>query len=172
MFEHRNITKNKMAEDALGKSVDQLKKERTVARGSFTKQANFLKRSAADMSELELKSEFAILSVNARRVFETNDDYRAGLEAELQATEKDGEEAELDKDKESNLESVANECSQKFNELKSIVQTNLWTRYGRDALQAAFDEAEKACSQADRITIESDNCEAYEVHLAVLENLT
>ncbi len=48
-----------MAEDALGKSVDQLKKERTVARSSFTKQANFLSRSASDMTELELKSEFA-----------------------------------------------------------------------------------------------------------------
>lgn len=49
-----------MAEEAFGKTVDQLKRERTVAKGSFTKQANFLRRSASAMTEAELRNEFAV----------------------------------------------------------------------------------------------------------------
>ena len=35
----------------------------------------------------------------------------------------------------------ASECEQKFNGVKQIVKTNLWSRYGSEMLEAAFEEA-------------------------------
>lgn len=58
-----------MAEETLGKIVDQLKKDRT--KSSFTKQANFLCREAHRLLESELKDEFKKLSSEARNVSET-----------------------------------------------------------------------------------------------------
>lgn len=73
-----NIQTN-MAEEALGKTVDQLKRERTSAKSSFTRQANFICREVHRLLESELKEEFKKFSSEARKVFETNDDYKAGL---------------------------------------------------------------------------------------------
>ena len=47
-----------MVEDAFGKSVKQLKQERTLAKSAFTKLANFLSRGAKSMTEAELREEF------------------------------------------------------------------------------------------------------------------
>lgn len=47
----------KMAVEALGKSLDQLKKERTVATSCFTRQANYLSRKAGALTELGLREE-------------------------------------------------------------------------------------------------------------------
>ena len=78
-----------MAAEALGKTLDQLKKYRMTAK-TFTKQANYLSRKAGYLTELELRQEFAKLSADSRKVIEANDDYRTGFEAEL-AAEEDGE---------------------------------------------------------------------------------
>ncbi|KAK6319058.1 hypothetical protein J4Q44_G00102690 [Coregonus suidteri] len=69
-----------MAEDVLGKSVQQLKKERTTAKSSFTRQANFISRGASSMLQVELKEEFAKLSDCFRKMLDANDDYRIGLD--------------------------------------------------------------------------------------------
>lgn len=95
-------------------------------------------------------------SADARRVFEAND----------------GREAVLNEQTDTNLKIVAVECEQRLDEIKSIVQTNLWTRYGQQVLLAAFEEAEKACEYANSIAVDSVNSEAYEVHLTMLEKLT
>lgn len=63
-----------MAEDVLGQTVKQLKKERITAKSSFTKQANFITRGASSMLEAELKGEFPKLSDCFRRCLEANDD--------------------------------------------------------------------------------------------------
>ncbi|KAM6893985.1 uncharacterized protein FYW49_020328 [Xenentodon cancila] len=103
-------------------------------------------------------------------VIKANDDYRAGLEAELEAqSEDDGKEPVLDEEQDANLKKITNDCEQRFDEVKSIVQTNIWTRYGRDVLEAAFEEAEKACKYAYSIPVESINCEVNEVHLTTVE---
>lgn len=160
-----------MAFEALGKSLDEIKKERTVAKSCFTKQANYLSRKASTLTESELREEFSKLSSDARKVIEANDEYRAGLEAELQSKSKDDEEPVLDDEEDAKLTKVTDDCDQRFDEVKSIVQTNLWTRFGQDALDAAFEEAERACTGAYSIPVESINCEVYEVHLSIAEKL-
>ncbi len=72
-----NHIQSKMAEEALGKTVEQLRRERTSAKSSFSKQANFLCRESHRLRESELKEEFKKLSSEARNFFETNDDYKA-----------------------------------------------------------------------------------------------
>lgn len=79
-----------MAEDVLGKSVQQLKKERTTAKSSFTRQANFISRGASSMLQVELKEEFAKLSDCFRKMLDANDDYRIGLEADMTEDEEPG----------------------------------------------------------------------------------
>ncbi len=81
------VDESKMAEEVVGKSIEQLKKERTSAKISFTRQVNFLSREARRLVEEELKEEFKKLSLAARKVFEINDDYRTGLLAEIEADE-------------------------------------------------------------------------------------
>ncbi|KAM6893410.1 LOW QUALITY PROTEIN: protein NLRC3-like [Xenentodon cancila] len=103
-------------------------------------------------------------------VIKANDDYRAGLEAELEAqTEDDGKQPVVDEEQDANLKKVTNDCEQRFDQVKSIVQTNVWTRYVRDVLEAAFEESEKACKYAYSIPVESINCEVHEVHLTTVE---
>ncbi|XP_073732568.1 uncharacterized protein [Misgurnus anguillicaudatus] len=159
-----------MAVEAHGKTLEQLKKDRTVAKISFTKQANYLCRKASDLTESELREEFIKLSADSRKVIEANDDYKTGLEAELVGI-KDGEDAELSVEQDTSLKKYASECEQRFSDVKQIVQTSLWSRYGSDTLEAAFDEAEKACRHAYRIHVESSNSEGFEVHHTIMEKL-
>lgn len=160
-----------MAVEALGKSLDQLKKERTVAKSCFTKQTNYLSTNASTLTESELRGEFGKLSVDARKLIKANDEYRAGLEAELESKAEEGEEGMLDKEQDANLKKVTTDCEQRLKEVKATVQTNLWGRYGHDALEAALQEAEKACMYIYTIPVESRNCEGYEVRLSVLDKL-
>lgn len=69
-----------MAEDAVGKTIKVLKGERTIAKSSFTRQANFLDKEASTMVETELKEGYNKLHDCFRKVIETNDDYRLGSE--------------------------------------------------------------------------------------------
>ena len=99
-----------MAEEALGKSVKQLKQERTSAISAFTKQANYLSKAADGLVKHQLLEEFYKLSSLARCVSDANDDYRAGLLAEAEAgTEKD-EEVKLDMHQQAELEKTIEEC--------------------------------------------------------------
>ena len=83
-----------MAKETFGKTVKQLKQERTLAKSAFTRQANYLSKAAAGMIKHELQEEFSKLSSLARSVGDSNDDYAAGLLAE--AGTKGDEEVKLD----------------------------------------------------------------------------
>ena len=128
----------KMAEDVVGKTGKQLKKERTAAKSTFTGQANFLSKGADSMVEAELREEFAELSYCRKIVLEANDDYKTGLLAESQEPEE--EDAVLEEKEELDVERTANEAEARFGEVRRIVQTNLWSRYGQYAITTAIIE--------------------------------
>lgn len=155
-----------MAEDVLGKSVQQLKRQRTSAKSSFTRQANIISRGANSMLQVELREEFTKLSDCFRKMLEANDDYRIGLEADIKTQDK---EAGLDEQQEADIDRSVNEGETKLSEVRDIVQTNLWSRYGRSKLLSAILEAEKANDKAANVPVESANLEGYEVHLALLD---
>ena len=157
----------KMAEDVVGKTVKQLKKERTAAKSTFTGQANFLRKGADSMVEAELREEFAELSYCRKIVLEANDDYKTGLLAESQESEE--EDAVLEEKEELDVERTANEAEARFGEVRRIVQTNLWSRYGQYAITTAITEGEKACGRAEKLPVESTHLDAYEMHLTLLE---
>ncbi len=136
------VDESKMAEEVVGKSIEQLKKERTSAKISFTRQVNFLSREARRLVEEELKEEFKKLSLAARKVFEINEDYRTGLLAEIEADESK-DEAVLSAQQDIDIEKTASECDVKFNEVQEIVQGNLWSRYGLHEVTGAISVAEK-----------------------------
>lgn len=116
-----------------------------MAKSAFTELANFLSRGAQSTAEIELQEEFKKPTAEARNVSEANDEYRGGLLADVEANTADGEEAELDKQQEADLEKTINDCETRLDEVRRIVQTNLWSRYGQDELRAAIREAERAC---------------------------
>ncbi|XP_054861306.1 uncharacterized protein LOC129347620 [Amphiprion ocellaris] len=155
-----------MAEDVLGKSVKELKKERTTAKSSFTRQANFISRGASSMLQVELKEEFTKLSDCFRKMLNANDDYRIGLEADIKT---ENEEADLDEQQEADIDRSVKEGETKLAEIRDIVQTNLWSRYGKSELDVAILEAEKAADRAAGVTVESSNLEGYGVHLILLD---
>ncbi|KAL1249502.1 hypothetical protein QQF64_020507 [Cirrhinus molitorella] len=157
-----------MAEEALGKTVEQLKKERTSAKSSFTKQANFLRREAHRLIESELKDEFSKLSSEVRKVFETNDDYKAGLLAEIEAKVEDGAEALLSVQQEADFKKAAEDCNTRFDKVSELVQDNLWKRYGQDEVLAAVFTAEKACDRTTSIPVDSIGYKSYGMQLELL----
>lgn len=160
-----------MAEEALGKTVDQLKKERTSAKSSFTRQANFICREVNRLLESELKEEFKKFSSEARKVFETNDDYKAGLLAEIEANQEDGAEASLSAQQETDFKKTLEDCDARFEEVIQLVQDNLWKRYGQNEVLAAISAAEKACERTVTIPVDSAAYESYEVQLELLMRL-
>lgn len=119
-----------MAEDAFGKSVKQLKQEQNLAKSAFTKLANFLNRGARSMTEAKLWEEFRKLSAEPRNVSDTNVEYRAGLLEDRKASAADGEEAELNKQQEADLEKTIKDFGTRLEKMRRIIQTNLWSRYG------------------------------------------
>ncbi|XP_048836046.1 uncharacterized protein LOC125711305 [Brienomyrus brachyistius] len=155
-----------MAEEVLGKTVKLLKQERTIAKSSFTKLANFISRGANTMLRAELKEEFGKLSDRFRSVLDSNEDYRIGLEADVKAADN---EAELDKQQETDIKTTIKDAEIKMEEVRDIVQTNMWGRYGKNELRTSILEAEEAIDEADRVQVRSDNLEGYEVHLTLLE---
>lgn len=84
------------------------------------------------MTKRELQEEFKKLKSEARTVSETNDEYRAGLLADIEAGTDEGEEAELSKEKQAELEKTFQECEAQLDEVKEMVQSNLWPRYGEN----------------------------------------
>lgn len=73
-----------MAEEATGKTMKQLKQERTSAKAAYTKQANYLSRAVGHLTKSDLQKEFKELTLHARHVNDTNDDYELGLLAETE----------------------------------------------------------------------------------------
>lgn len=154
-----------MAQEALGKAVKQLKQERTLAKSAFTKQANFLSSGVKYMTRSDLQEEFKKLLSEARNVSNTNEEYRAGLLADIEADMADGEEAELGKQQHADLEKTIHECEVRLEEVRKIVLSNLWSRYGEDEIETAIQEAETACDRAAAIPIIAVNKDGYEFQL-------
>ncbi|XP_067280641.1 uncharacterized protein [Pseudorasbora parva] len=152
-----------MAKETLGKTVKQLKQERTVAKSPFTKQANYLSKAAAEMIKHELQEEFSKLSSLARNVSDANEDYAAGLLAE--AGTKEEEKVKLDKHQQADLESMIEECNMKLEDIREAVRFNLWSRYGKEEVDFATQEAEKACDRATEIPITAISRDGYELQL-------
>ncbi|XP_055768950.1 uncharacterized protein LOC129844827 [Salvelinus fontinalis] len=152
-----------MAEEALGKTVKELKQERTLAKSAFTKQANFLSRGAKHMTKSELREEFKKLTSEARKVSETNDEYRAGLLADIEAETDEGEEADLSKQQQTELEKTFQECEVRLDEVRGMIQSNLWPRYGEDEVKSAIKEAETACDGVTQIPVMAVNRDGFEL---------
>nr|XP_054591718.1 uncharacterized protein LOC129156104 [Nothobranchius furzeri] len=155
-----------MAEEAFGKSVSQLKRERTMAKSTFTKAANPLTREVENMMKGELQEEFKKLTCAARRLCESNDDYKAGLLADLEA--EDGE--ELGKQQEADLVKTENDCQTKLDEVRALIQDKLWLSYGLELI-TAIREAEKSCEEAMAMPVSTINQDGYEVQIAFMRQL-
>lgn len=155
----------KMAEEILGKTVKVLKQERTTAKSSFTKMANFISRGADSMIQNELKEEYGKLSDRFRSVLDANEDYRIGLEADIK---EDDPEGELNEQQEDDIRATIKEAEMKMEEIKDLIQTNLWSRYGKNELKTLILEAEDAIDKAGKVPVESANLEGFEVHLTLL----
>ncbi|KAM4521343.1 uncharacterized protein PAE49_002487, partial [Odontesthes bonariensis] len=155
-----------MAEEVLGKSVNILKQERTTAKRNLTRLANLISRGAGNMLQSELKEEFAKFADRFTSLLDANEDFRIGLEAELK---KDDPEGELEEQQEDEIQATMKEAEGKMEEIKNIVQTNLWGRYGKTELEAAIAEAEDAIRRAENVAVESNNMEGYDVHLTLLK---
>lgn len=154
-----------MAKETLGKTVKQLKQERTLTKAAFTKQANYLSRAADGMIKHELQEEFSKLSSLARNVSDANDDYRAGLLADAEAGTEEGEEVKLGKHQQAELERTMEECDTRLGEIREAVQSNLWPRYGKEEVNSAIQEAENACDRAHASPITAINRDGFELQL-------
>lgn len=154
-----------MAEEALGKGVKQLKQERTIAKSAITKQANFLSWATGNMTRSELQEEFTLLTTHARNVSESNDDYQAGLLADIEA-EEEGKEAKLGIQQQVDLEKTKKDCDARLKEVvRKIAQVNLWSRYWEDEVESAIQEAETACEGVGAIPVSAVNKDGYELWL-------
>lgn len=139
--------------------VQQLKQKRTSAKSVFTKQANHLSRQLSSMTKQELQQEFSKLKSLARRVIDTNEDYRAGLLAELATgAGRDGEDIKLDKWQRADLEKTDVECGRRLNEVQKAVQDVMWVQYSA-VIRAKFLEAEAACVRARESPMRSEHLE-------------
>ena len=135
----------------------QLKIKRTTAKSNFTRQANYIAKRASRMLQDEIKEEFTILTDRFRNVLNANEDYRVGLAAAEVA------------EQEADIEKSLKEAETMLAEARDIVQTNLWSRYGKSELDMAIIEAEEANDYAKNIPVVSVNLEAYEVLLTLLD---
>ncbi|KAG7470251.1 hypothetical protein JOB18_004401 [Solea senegalensis] len=160
-----------MAEEAFGKTVKQLKQERTSANGAFTKQANYLSKAADGLVKHELQEEFNKPSSLARCVSDANEDYRAGLLADTEAGTEKGEEVKLDMHQQAELEKTIGECDARLGDIREAVQSNLWPRYGEEELYSAIEKAEEACERAQASPITAINRDGFELQLRGEERL-
>ncbi len=63
------------------------------------------------------------------------------------------------------------DCEAKLDKVQTIVQINLWQRYGQEKLTIGVHEAEEACENSASVPVASVNCEGYELQLIHLEGL-
>lgn len=123
-------------------------------------------RGANTMLQAELKEEFGKLSERLRSVLDSNEDYRIGLEADIKETD---EIAELDEQQEADIKTTIKDTESKMEEVKVIVQTNLWERYGKNELKRVILEAEEVIDKTNNVQVKSETLEGYEVLLGLLD---
>lgn len=158
-----------MAEEVYGKTVSQLKRDRTVAKSACTKAANFITTGVQNLTKSELQEEFSRLTCEARKLSDANDDYKAGLLADLEVKGKD---EELDKQLEADLEKTLHDCHSRLDVVRELVQSKLWSGYGQDEVLTAILEAEKACEDASEMPVAAINQDGYDVQIRFVKQLT
>lgn len=77
----------------------------------------------------------------------------------------------LSKQQEADLKKTINECEVKLDEVRQIVQTNLWSCYGQDKLRAAVKEAERACDNVAATPVSAVNRDGYEMQMIFMEKM-
>lgn len=93
------------------------------------------------------------------------------LLAELEGKAKSDEKVELDIQQAADFENTVSDCEAKLDKVQTIVQINLWQRYGQEELTIGVHEAEKACEHSASVPVAGVNCEGYELKLIHLERL-
>ncbi|KAL1254330.1 hypothetical protein QQF64_016559 [Cirrhinus molitorella] len=63
------------------------------------------------------------------------------------------------------LEKTINDSEARLEEVRNIVLSNLWSRYGKDEMETAIQEAERACERAAEIPVIAVNRDGYEFQL-------
>ncbi|XP_035999462.1 uncharacterized protein LOC118564728 [Fundulus heteroclitus] len=159
-----------MAEPADGKSVEELKMERTTAKRSLTRLINNITRMHEDMTEEELKDSFHKLNIEAGKVMAANDDLEASLIAEVESRLGEDDKAAVTEQQKSDLEKTAKECEAKVREVKCLIQETLWRTFGRTELLIALQAAESECEHAATIRPGVEK-EAYDFTLNHLKEL-
>ncbi|XP_059209564.1 uncharacterized protein LOC131988465 [Centropristis striata] len=159
-----------MADQASGKSAEQLKVERTTAKRLFSRLANRIRRTYADMSEEELKESYSKLTAEAKKVIDANDDLEAAIIADLEAELDAGEDAALTVEQEAEMERTAKECELKLRETKRLIQETLWASFGKVEISTALQVAEGECERVDAVQPNISQ-EAYEFKLNHLKEL-
>lgn len=159
-----------MASQAVEKSLEQLKAERTVEKRAFTRLINTISRAYKDMTEEDLRNSLDKLTKQAEKVMEVNDDLEAGMVAEVEAELDSDKSAVLTEQQKDDLAKTASECELKLNETKALLQEILWTRYGDMEMSTALQVAE-AESERVAAVIPDGNHEAYDYMLTHLQNL-
>ncbi len=114
-----------MASQAVGKSLDQLKTERTVEKRAFARLINTISRACKDMIEEDLRSSLNKLTKQAEKVMEVNDDLEAGMIAELEAELDADKSAVLTEQQKDDLAKTTSECELKLNETKALLQETM-----------------------------------------------
>lgn len=146
--------------------MDALKKERVKIKTAFTKRANYVLRMATTMVQDELKDEWKLLSIDARKLLSANDDCEAGLLAEV------GEDAEaLDAQLRADIERVTRECELKVEEVSQVVKSNLWSRYAETELISAVGRAERSYESAEEVGLKRVTYDNGKEQNALLEGL-
>ncbi|KAL3973670.1 mitochondrial-processing peptidase subunit beta [Sarotherodon galilaeus] len=159
-----------MADQAAGKSVEQLKGVRTTAKRSFSRLVNSITRTHEDMTEGELKDSFNRLTTEAEKLMEANDDLEAGFIAELEAKLDTSEAVVLTEQQKVDLVKTANECDLKLKAIKSLVRETLWANFGSAELSTALQAAEAECEHVAAIKPDG-NYEVYDFVLGHLKEL-
>jgi hypothetical protein len=93
---------------------------------------------------------------------ESDDDYNTGLLADLEV-EEEGEKAKLDLQLQIDLQKTMEDCDAMLEEVRYIVQSNLWSRYGEEELKHAMKEAEEACEGVGAVVVSAVNKDGYEL---------
>ncbi|XP_058477623.1 uncharacterized protein LOC131448851 [Solea solea] len=158
-----------MANQEAGKSVEQLKLERTTAKRVFSRLVNSITRSHTDMSEEELRDNFNKLKALGENVMEANDELEAGFIADLEA-ELETDEVMLTEQEKADLAKTTNECQEKLKEVKRLLQKTLWVNFGSSEMSIALQAAEAACERVAAVQ-PNINQEAYQFMLDQLKGL-
>ena len=150
------------------KGLEELKGERKTAKRLFSRLANNISRTHAEMSAEELKENFKRLTLESSRVMEANDDveeaYIAGLEADAEDVPSLSEQQKAD------VEKTAGECEQRLKQVKRLMRETLWTKFGEAELSLALQVAESECGRVSSVEPDT-SIEAYEFMLQHLESL-